>query len=1082
MLASSLLSLATPAVMAAPANDDLALTAGVLPLEGVHYDLNEAMFPKVQVENIQFFTSSNRQINAEICEGDYTSTASCPSSGTTTGSTTISGMQGKTTITAEFTSLFFMAFNAGIHTIIFEFPTNDLDTSNDVLTFIFWIDSPLRDIIVHDSDFDSEQIYNIGSPIPTNIDLQARSWDASENITVGWEMFDENPIVATASDCIEWTQVWFENQTDEWGNMLMVETITYLEGTQESFYDPWNASISVYNDSASPGEIMVDVLVTGAPFLVDHSLSWSVMTEGVETMNGTIEFTGDFSGLFSDTYSLNWANGTTCFSLDLIVPEVIIGSDSAELSGISGSFTSQTHAIPDIVAPFEGEYMVRAGVFGAASDPNPHNDLVEFPITIDDTVDVWIREVLPARGTLSYVEYLGQFLTLYPYGNNSIKVIAGNIGYKPVTGELTVWLYDYVSLNLAAGPFSCTVTIEPGEEEDCVFTVTMIGPYIINASFNAELNAIDVNPGDNWFEDSISINMSDISPQIQNPLANSIYLSGQDILLVAGHGPMAPLPLNFTWKLNYYSVLGYGQVVTTSLPMGEWLITLYVEDEFGNREIAATPVRVLNRVEFSHQPYVESGTAISVQAMHSEFDGPMLPQSGRMYPMARNKGKAPLMMFNLSMEPSSGQELTIDSMDSWVSLGNILPPEINRSTVELLHVLNFDETPMEEIIGIDNWEIHPANDSMKISLKTFRGGTFMLIGELDPIVVNPKDLNVVLLKDGQVSLTWENEGDIDNPYFGGWRIYRKVILRFAFPFDSEGQFNAVVTGFEVVDLPTTATGWDDPTDFVQGDCVSYLVMSTDRQGLVNWEYGNVTGGVWNPVLQRMDVPEICVDDADPDAQVDSLSVNLTFNNASKSHTIRLAWQWPEVGDSEQLTWNLYRSQANVQSVRYLTPVLTGMTGEAGEWAWLNETEGGLYEDIHIGQFYFYVLVPFDEVGNSDYLVRAGNARSITVEDMYWDYHLAPPAPPPPPPPDLPIIGPSEWYGRLQDDFNTPRFQQAGMVFMGVFVMNLLLIPMVINRFKLKKKQVRRAKARASKRADMMGDDEEFDDEFDEFFS
>ncbi len=1082
MLASIMFAFATPTVLAEPANDDLALVAGVLPLEGVHYDLNEAMFPKVQIENMLFFSSSNRQVNAEICEGDYTVSASCPSSGTTSGSTSVSSMPGDTTVTVEFISLFYLAFNAGIHTIIFEFPSNDLDTSNDVLAYTFWIDSPLRDIIVHDSDFDSDAIYNSGAAIPTNLDLQARSWQNEENITLGWEMVHEVPVVASASDCMEWTQEWLENTTDEWGNMVMVESVTYFDGTQEDFYSPWNVSITVYNDSASPSYIIADIFVTGTAFGVDHSLPWSLTNNGTEVLSDTIEFIGDASGMYYETLYLNRMNGTTCFSVDVTVPEVIIATDNADVSGISGSFTSRTYSIPDVVAPFEGVFLVRAGVMAAASDPNIHNNWIEFPITVDDTVDVWIRDVLPARGAISYAEYLGEFLTLYPYGNDSIKVIAGNIGYKPVTGEITVWLYNYATLSIAAGPLTCIVTIAPGEEEDCTFTVTMTGPYILNASFNGELNAIDVNPSDNWFEDAISINMSAIAPQIQNPLANDVFLSGEDILLVAGHGPMSPLPLNFTWKLNYQGILGYGQVVTTTLPMGEWLITLYVEDEFENREIAATPVRVLNRVEFSHQPYVESGTAISVQAMHSEFDGPMLPQSGRMYPMARNKGKAPLMMFNLSMESSNGQNLTIDSMESWVSLSQIIPPQINRSTIELLRVLNFDETPMEEMLGEDNWELYPANDTLKISLSTYRGGTFMLIGALDPIVVNPKDLDVTLLKDGQVKLTWENEGDIDNPYFGGWRVYRKVTLRFAFPFDSEGQFNAVVTGFEVVDLPTVATSWEDPTDFVQGDCVSYLVMSTDRQGLVDWQHGNVTGGVWNPILQQMDVPEICVDDADPDTQVDSMSAELTFNNGSKLHTVRLSWQWPEVADGEHLSWNLYRAQANVQSVRFLTPVLSGLSGEAGESAWYNETEGGLHENIHLGQFYFYVLVPFDDVGNSDYLVRGGNARSISVDDMYWDYHMAPPEPTPPPPPELPLIGPSEWFGRLQDDFNNPRFQQAGMVFLGMFVINLLVVPMVINRYKKKKIQVKRAKIRAQKRAEMMGDDAEFDDDFDDFFN
>ena len=58
-------------------------------------------------------------------------------------------------------------------------------------------------------------------------------------------------------------------------------------------------------------------------------------------------------------------------------------------------------------------------------------------------------------------------------------------------------------------------------------------------------------------------------------------------------------------------ILGYGQVTNFTMPMGEWQLTLYVEDGAGNIEIAMQPIRILNRVEFSESPYVVSGVSVS---------------------------------------------------------------------------------------------------------------------------------------------------------------------------------------------------------------------------------------------------------------------------------------------------------------------------------------------------------------------------------------------------------------------------------------------------------------------------------------
>jgi len=64
-----------------------------------------------------------------------------------------------------------------------------------------------------------------------------------------------------------------------------------------------------------------------------------------------------------------------------------------------------------------------------------------------------------------------------------------------------------------------------------------------------------------------------------------------------------------------------------------------------------------------------------------------------------------------------------------------------------------------------------------------------------------------------------------------------------------------------------------------------------------------------------------------------------------------------------------------------------------------------------------------------------------------------------------------------DDINAGRFQQATVVCLGLMVMNLLLIPMLINKYKEQKVKVKRKRARAQRFAD----DDEFADDLEDFF-
>jgi len=1078
-------------VSASAANDNLSIESSLTPIDGGHYDFNSLIFPKVTVKNNLYVISDQRQIKVDICEGDRSAQMSCPSGGATeTGYDDVPPLAGMESVDVEFSNVYFYPNTATVHTMIFSFPMADVNPSNDLLVVTFYFDSPLRDLVVNGHNVDTQQVYNSNTPIEASLIVAGHSWMDTQDFNTDWSMNVVNPVVAEAEDCVDWDM----NYTGTYGmnGEIIIHNYTHQDSTSTVHYSPFDVVVTLGQNS---DEIIADVVIAGSEFGTDHSVEIVSTINGTERYTHWYNFTGD-STTRTETMYTAFGNGSICITATMSIPEIEIASASHTVGGYQGSFSSATIPLPNITAPAPGNYLIRAGISNSLIDANEYNNRISFELIVNDSVDLWIREVVPARGAVTYVDIGGEYFVRFPHGENSIRVVAGNIGYMTATSRIEVNFYNPSSGNLAAGPFSCDVVLSPDQEGLCEFNFTSIGNFRMNVSIVPIDGSSDILPSDNWLEQLITVNYGTITPVIASPLENAVFESSDTIIAVAAVDSFAPMPLNYTWKLNYLDVLGYGAVTSFSLPMGEWTLTVFVctadssgqcidGDEDGSPdylEIASRSIRILNHVGFSQGPYLLAGTSVSTYPMVSHWDDPELPPPNRFYPEVYNKGKEPLMSFNLSMHKLGTGEFSIDSLEAWIDIEAMIPQSINISTVEIMRITDWETVTLADFSASmgDSYSIQ-ANGSAILSISSDTGGGFMVIGILPPIEVNPGNLSVVLKRAGQVTLDWDNEGDYTNPYFGGWKIYRKSVLLFPYPFNSLEQFSASTQGYHVLDVPPGADSWDDPIFWEQGSCLSYLVIAKSRGGVADWEHGNVSAGTWNETSQRMDVVESCVDNQSPTVEVAAFNSAVTFDNATKLHSVELSWTWPELDSEGPLTWNLYRSEVDVQFVSFMEPIETGLSGEPGETASFIETEGGLKENIHLEQSYVYILIPFDEVGNSDYAVRTANREVVSIDDQYWIYHPAPPAPPEPEPPELPLVGPSEWYGRFVDDFNSGRFQQAGIVFVGILLMNLLLIPMVVNKYREVKRKVRRKLAKQRRQREMMEDGDDFDDDFGEFF-
>ena len=79
MVLSSFAAFLAP-VQASIATDDVAITTALEPTPEIHYDTNDLIDwkPSVLVENQYDFNADSRVIELEICGGDWTGLATCP--------------------------------------------------------------------------------------------------------------------------------------------------------------------------------------------------------------------------------------------------------------------------------------------------------------------------------------------------------------------------------------------------------------------------------------------------------------------------------------------------------------------------------------------------------------------------------------------------------------------------------------------------------------------------------------------------------------------------------------------------------------------------------------------------------------------------------------------------------------------------------------------------------------------------------------------------------------------------------------------------------------------------------------------
>ena len=807
-----------------------------------------------------------------------------------------------------------------------------------------------------------------------------------------------------------------------------------------------------------------------------------------ETLSGLHTYNGEFVLNTDQDYVMS-VSGTahTCGSCGLIaymgwnlraLDGTIVATENRSVATLpSGGYEQPyTTALPALNYSTPGRYIFEFGLIGSESaydgDLNDYNDLSQIEIVLDNTLDLRIASMYPSHDPSS---------PNYYFGENMLSVDIENIGNFTVENILVTFeMFDAVGESEYLD--TCTLDkLGPAESSTCMYNLTKVGEgkelrIYMATTFNGRP---DIAPSDNTLIEFTSIEAGEILPIITMNSVSGTYTTADTIELTAITNSVAAAPLNYTWVLDTVIVIGYGKSVSvnaSSFPLKDYDIGLYVEDALGFSAEAHSTISIIDEVVIQEQPLL-TGSAVSLDKAQFVYDV-LLPIEGFEYNIAGGKEPLMIMDFRVMQLENELQPAQLQTLNLEINLSSLLPDSIPHESVEFLELPSLDDTYWDYLESPDYF----AYDGLEnISLSLHSNSVVLVIGALPQPNVSLANLSHNKLVGGTMELTWAPQGDIENPYLGGWQVYRLTVdesVGTIFP-DPETEtnlnlWNELLSDSAVELVPTETETWLDPVALETGTCASYAILPTNRAGVPDLSRINV-------VMGESDNSRLCGDALPPTSAVSAFSYDYRFTNSSECYAMQqdwnacyelnMTWTWPANEADGGVTWNIYRMERQPSEIdlKFATPIETGLIGIQGEQGSFNQS--GLESDgIRPLRTYYYVLAPVDAKGNENTLgLPSENILRVTIEDQWWDYnqHLIPEEPAPPEPP----LG-IQWFQDVLDYTEVGEFQTAGVAVVLLVVLNALFIPITIkNRSRLKR--ILSARKRNQATRNMADDFEDF---------
>ena len=795
--------------------------------------------------------------------------------------------------------------------------------------------------------------------------------------------------------------------------------------------------------------------------------------DGEVVLNTGVNYTMDISGIVNSCLTCN---------LDASLGWKLVDQQGIERANATISYTNLpdwgtvafTRVMPPLNFDTEGVYEMYFGIFNSTGTPsgdmNSFNDLQSIEVTFDDTIDLQVTSMYP-RNVPNSADYF--------YGDNSVAVTVSNLGnlsaIEPLVRFTVMNLNDQIDSQEDCFPDE----IKPAQTVECAFDLNHLGDKKLSV-FVGAFEGLDAKPADNNLDVQAEIVIGEIGPLIEQSEFFGQYNTADNITFTARTASTAAAPLNYTWWQEGVRYLGHGKVLTIPADMvglGDHLISVRATDTLGYTETAITLVTVYNSTDISTGDWL---TGSAVTRTHAEaiatYD----------YPLAGvNYGPGPdleaLIRMSIDVVPTTEElDAGMDWMEFDINISNMIPENVPRDSISVRQLVDYDQAYWSPLIEENYFQLID-NDTVRVHVT--ENMDLLLVGELPPPEIELSNPNITLLPDGKMRLDWDATGDIENPYFGGWKIYRvtsPITASTYFPdpsvTTSEFIWNGLMQGGLSATLDGTVNTWTDERELQTGICSSYALMPTDRMGNPDFLNAKVTLSNGQPGLT-------CGDAIDPLSEVSGFSSSVIFNNDTicyetyldwnKCYELTLTWQWPNNEPEGEIYWNIYRIEQRPSDIdlRYIEPIATGIQNIPGEQGTFRQN-GTDYEGIVPYRTYYYILTPMDAVGNEFTIVEypSQNVERVYIEDKYWQFneHRIPEEPEPEEPP----YG-VEWLGDLEEYMGVENFQVAGMIMLLTILINFIGLPLILKKRKRMKRVL--AKRAGNKPADL-------DDDFQDFFN
>jgi len=744
--------------------------------------------------------------------------------------------------------------------------------------------------------------------------------------------------------------------------------------------------------------------------------------------------------------------------------------------GYEQPFTTE---LPALNYSMPGRFIFEFGLISSSSDYdgdlNSFNDLTQIEIVLDNTLDLRIASMYPSHDQSSPAYYYGEDMIsakIENIGNFTISNTVVNFEMFDAQGES-----EHIEM--------CDIDmLGPSQFITCTFDIVEIGEgkelrVYMPTSFDGRA---DTAPSDNTLIEYADITAGAINPMIGLNTVSGTFTTADTIELTALTSNFAANPLNYTWTLDTAIQLGQGQFLSVNaslFPLKSYIVGLTVTDALDNTEEVFRTIQLIDEVVIEEEPLM-TGSVVSLDKAAFSYDY-YLPLQGSEYNIAG--GKEPLMILELDVMQleDNTQPADIQSMEILINLSALLPDMIPFDSVEILELPDSTGTYWDYLESPD---YYVYDEVQNISLSLNSNTVLLFIGSLPDANVTANNTAYNKLSGGSIELEWSSEGDISNPYLGGWMIYKLPVAETGgtvFPNpaeeDSESLWTQLIDG-RLVDMVSISTSnWVDPEPLPTGTCASYALIPANRANVPDLSRINV-------FMNDQGSSMLCGDAIAPESTVSSFTHSYRFTNSTtcfdlqknwnSCYELNLTWTWPQNEADGEVTWNMYRlnTRPSGLDLRYVNPIATGLSGVQGETGTFNQS--GLEADgIRPERTYFYVLTPVDGRGNSAVIAEypSENTERVEIENQWWDYnqHIIPEEPEPPEPP----LG-IDWIGDLEDSMTVKEFQYAGMGALILVVLNALLIPMMVKR----RKRLKRIIAARNRRMGTANMAEEFEDFFD----